>query len=296
VKKPKGDIFVRRGHGSPAPVTTVAPILKLASTPWTKDFTPINAETLAAGLRRTPANLRPAAKKAVERLRAKKLPDTPEDTDVEAVYATMIKPSRVKTPPSEALGSFWARRGVTFALDVAARTCGLVIDTADDAAFVVAWSSSNGLFSAYFVAMSGDPIPLEPWKGLRFVLAAADDDAYAEARARAAEHRRKLHPAYRCMVSFAFPTERAWAKEDATEALKHPKLPKYASPLLATELDPTTAKRLAEALPDEHYVVSFLPTAVDIHGAGARGVLAPLLATKPRGKDDRRALVAALDV
>jgi hypothetical protein len=150
------------------------------------------------------------------------------------------------------------------------------------------------MYSGRFVSMSGDPMYLEAMRGLRLVLAAIDDASYDEAKETAAAHRKKLDPAHKCMLSFAFATEHAWLEEDAAEAFAHPTLPRYATPLLATELDRKTAARLVAALPDEHYVVQYLATAADIHGAGVRGILAPLLGKKAPLKDDRRALEAVL--
>jgi hypothetical protein len=150
------------------------------------------------------------------------------------------------------------------------------------------------LYHAYFVEMAGDAMELEAMNGLRLVLASLDDDAYEEAKATAAKHRKKLDPAHKCMLSYAFATEHEWLEEDAAEAFSHKELPRYATPLLATELAKKTAARLVAALPDEHYVVRYLATAADIHGAGARGILAPLLQKKVPIKDDRRALEAIL--
>ena len=293
----KPEIFPRRGRGTFKLASPEAPILKLAATPWSQDMTPVDATTLTAGLRKTPSDLRAPAKEAVERLAKKKLPDQPEDALVEAAYATMVgidALARAKPAHCEAFGSFWARRSASFALDVAVRTCSIGIETGDDKAWLAPWKPAGHTYESRYVNMAGNQIAFQAWHGVRLALAAADDGAYEEAKARAAEHRRKLDPAYRVLVSFAFATERAWAAEDAKDALARATFPKYATPLLATELDPKTAQRLVEALEDEHYIVPYLTTAVDIHGAGARGILGSLLKKKPRGVGDRRALEAAL--
>jgi hypothetical protein len=299
VKKLELDVLPRRGHGKTSLIDGTGAVLKLAATPWNKDFTPVLADTLEAGLRRTAAKLRPAAKTAVGRLRAKKLDGTPDDIDVEACYAIMLGLGRGRLPRAkglqcDALGSFWARRSPSFAVEVCVRMCDLAIDADDDKAFVVDEPLKGARCIAHNMSLSGNQVPFEAWRGLRYVLAATDDDGYELALQRATQRRPELDPVDRCLVSFAFPTEREWAADDADVALKYPELPKYATPLFATELDPTTAKQLAERLPDEHYLMPFLGTAADIHGAGIRGILSPLLKTKPRSKDERRALEAVL--
>lgn len=286
--------LARRGRNASTPVTSTAAILKLAATPWSKDMTPVDAKTLGAGAKKTSKALRAAASVAIERLRKKALPETPDDVDVEAAYATMLGLPRAKRDACDALAWFWARKSAAFAVDVAVRTCALAIDTFDDVAVVTDKPLSPVMFNAHFVNMAGNQAPVQAFAGLRAVLAAVDDAAYADAKKRAAEHRKKLEPAFRCRVSFAFPTEHAWAEEDAADALARSAFPKYATPLVATELEPATARRIANALEDEHYIVPFLTTLVDIHGAGSRGVLAPLVAKKSRIVADRRALEAAL--
>ncbi len=293
------EVLPRRGRGNTSLIDSTTAILKLAATPWNKDFTPILADTLEAGLPRTAATLRPAAKRAVARLRAKKLDGTPDDVDVEACYAIMLGLGRGRLPRAkgsqcDALGSFWARRSPSFAVDVCVRMCDLAIGADDDKAFVVEEALKGKMYAAHNVSLSGNQVPFEAWRGLRYVLAATDDDGYELAMQRATQHRPELDPVDRCLVSLAFPTERVWAADDGSEALLHPQLPKYATPLFATELAPKTAKQLAERLSDEHYLMPFLGTAADIHGAGVRGVLSSLLKTKPRSKDERRALEAAL--
>jgi len=228
----------------------------------------------------------------VERVRAKKLDDVPNDALAEACFATMIWLRRATRVQCEALASFWARASGAFAVDVAVHTLFLDLETFEGPKVVE--RPITYLYPSRFVSMSGDPMHLEAMIGLRLVLAAIDDAAYDEAKAAAAKHWKNLDPAHRCMLSFAFATERAWLEEDAAEALARPALPRYATPLLATELDPRTAARLVAALPNEHYVVRYLATAADIHGAGVRGILAPLLAKRVSTKDDRRVLEAVL--
>lgn len=252
----------------------------------------IDAKALAKGLKKTAPKLRKAAALAVERVRTKKLDDVPEDALAEACFATMIKIRRASRLQCEALASIWARASGAFAVDVAVHTLFLELETFEGARVVE--QPVTYLYTGYYVEMAGDPMYLEAMRGLRLVLAAIDDAAYDEAKKTAARHRKKLDPAHRCMFSFAFATEHEWLEEDAAEAFARPELPRYATPLLATELERKTAARLVAALPDEHYVVQYLATAADIHGAGVRGILAPLLAKKVPIKDDRRVLEAVL--
>lgn len=267
--------------------------MKLLDAPYTTPFKEVvDAKTLAKGLKKTRPKLRKAAARAIERMRAKKLDGVPDDADVEACFATMIRVRRATRVQCEALASIWARASGAFAVDVAVRTLFLDLETFEGARVVE--RPVTYLYHGYFVEMAGDPMHLEAMNGLRRVLAAIDDADYERAKATAAKHRKELDPAHRCMLSYAFATEHAWLEEDAAEAFAHSKLPRYATPLLATELDRKTAARLVAALPDEHYVVRYLATAADIHGAGVGGILAPLMAKKPPVKDDRRVLEAVL--
>ena len=65
--------------------------------------------------------------------------------------------------------------------------------------------------------------------------------------------------------------------------------------LFATRLEPKTAKRLADAWPDEHYVVPFFDDLVEVHGAASRAILGAFAAKKSRVVADRRALEAVLE-
>ena len=293
VKKEHFEPLVRRGRGN---ATLVPPkhVQKLLDPPYTTPFKEvIDAKALAKGLKKTPPKLKKAATRAVERVRAKNFDDVPADALAEACFSTMIQLRRATRVQCEALASFWARASGAFAVDAAVRTLFLDLETFEGARVVE--RPITYLYPSRFVSMSGDPMHLEAMRGLRLVLAAIDGAAYGDAKAMAAKHRKTLDPAHRCMLSFAFATEHAWLEEDAAEALARPALPRYATPLLATELDRKTAARLVAALPDEHYVVQYLATAADIHGAGVRGILAPLLDKKVPIKDDRRVLEAVLD-
>jgi hypothetical protein len=256
----------------------ISPIVKLAASPWRVDFVTVDAKTLTAGLPKAPKDLRVAAKQAIARLSTRKLPE--------------IGLNRASGPQCEALASFWAQRSPMFAVDVAVRASQLAIAASDERVVIAPWPSAQQM-RAQLVAMSGEQLPVQPFRGLRHVLASSDVAPYAEAKDRAAKHRAKLAPPFRCMVSFAFPEERNWAEEDAAEALAHGSVPKYVTPLLATKLLP--AKRIVQSLPDEHYALAFIADAVEIHGAASRGIFAPLLEKKPRTTADRRALTAALE-
>lgn len=295
VKKEHFEPLVRRGRQRASLVASPEKhVMKLLDPPFTTPFRePIDAKALARGLKKTAPKLKKAAALAVERVRTKKLDEVPTDAVAEACFAAMIGLRRATRVQCEALASIWARASGAFAVEVAVQSLFLELETFD--APKVVPLPVTYLYPSRFVSMSGDPMHLEAMRGLRLVLAAIDDDAYDAAKAVAAKHRKGLDPAHRSMLSFAFATEHAWLEEDAAEAFAQPALPRWATPLLATELDRKTATRLAAALPDEHYVVQYLATAADIHGAGVKGILKPLVATKARSKDDRRALVAVMD-
>jgi hypothetical protein len=294
VKKEHLEPLVRRGRERVTLVATPEKhVAKLLDPPYKTPFgEAIDGNALAKGLKKTPPKLRKAAALAVERVRMKKLDDVPVDALAEACFATMIQIRRATRVQCEALASIWARASGAFAVDVAVHTLTLDLETFEGARVVD--RPVTYLYQGRFVSMSGDPMHLEAMRGLRLVLAAIDDAAYEDAKKVAAKHRKTLDPAHRCMLSFAFATEHEWLEEDAKEAFAHPALPRYATPLLATELDRKMAARLVAALPDEHFIVQYLATAADIHGAGVRGILEPLLSKKVPIKDDRRALEAVL--
>jgi hypothetical protein len=275
----------------------ISTVLALARTPREQDMTPVNAKSLTAGKHHTSKSLRRASALALERLRTEKIPDAPDEVDVEAAYAAMIGLRAAEPTQADALVSFWARRSPAYAVDVAVRTLTVAIDTlfADDTAAVVERDHTAAwLYSSLFVKMAGNRLPWGAWHGLRAVLARADLRAYKAAKSRAATHRKTLAPAFRALVSFAFPTETAWLKEDAKEALSHAELPKYGALLLATRLPLATATRIADAMPSEHYAVDFLTTIVALHGDRAVAVLVAFLKKKAPHVAARRALVAAL--
>jgi predicted DNA-binding WGR domain protein len=152
---------------------------------------------------------------------ASKTPPEKADPVVEGVRAALldVEGHHSNTPPSlvkvhETLVNFWcARYGVAFAARAMTETF-RTVRAYDGTLYVVRRDESFGRFgNINHYRNASDPVDVTPWRVLRAHLAAADDAAYAEARAAADPvHDKGVDVIFRCALAFVFADEEGWAR------------------------------------------------------------------------------------
>lgn len=175
----------------------------------------------AQGVSRAPEDLG----KLMERVAAS-LQDSPRalDVEVEAARASLLGVetrlvridgsggynwNKVSDVGKDLVELWLERESPAFAVEALARSTNLELVTAGEALWLEPRRGGSHPFDFR-------EIP-EIWRHLRRHLAAADEPAYAEARARAETLRRTASGRVRCALAYLFPAEADWANEDARE-------------------------------------------------------------------------------
>ncbi len=102
------------------------------------------------------------------------------------------------------------------------------------------WGPRPGKEAGWFLVRSAPDFgvksrPIVGWGALRDELGRIDFPSYRDALAQAAEARQAASLAFRCALSYAFPTERSWVEEDARACLALKEFPGFGTTLLAAE-------------------------------------------------------------
>jgi hypothetical protein len=145
---------------------------------------------------------------AFESLRARR-PPRRLSSRVEAVAAAMCD-----AHPGVPMVPYWlACQGLCFAVRATCRWAPLALEQAVVDGELIAWIVKRTrpvLEKNYFDQTDGSP-----WMDLRRAVACADRETYTDAYEAASSIRIGAGPAVRCGLSFAFPSEPDWAREDA---------------------------------------------------------------------------------
>ena len=124
------------------------------------------------------------------------------------------------------------------------------------------------------------------FRTLRVLLASADDEAYAEAVAAGEEARKEASLPLRAWLTFAMPTQAAWAEQDARDMLKLEEVPMNYILLMDALADPALALTLHKARRRVDYRA--LDVLLSRHG---EQVAPALLALAQQAKSEERSLM-----
>jgi hypothetical protein len=193
---------------------------------------------------------------------------TPTDPEIEGARAAMVtdweRTSGGEDAVADWLVPLWcATKGVAFALSA----------LRESAALRMHWHVRVGKEAGWYLVHTAADFgwaqrPSRGWGALRGELGRADWSRYREALEHAASTRESAPLGLRCALSYAFPTERRWALEDAQACLTAPKFPEFGAMLLAID-DVALSEQVARACSMYAVESEYLYTLVDVLGEKA---------------------------